>query len=216
MIRKRAAEGKQCVLGLATGSTPVSVYAELVRRHQQEGLSFKNVITFNLDEYYSMKKEAPQSYWRFMHEYLFDHIDIPSANIHIPEWRSCRSDKVGAYCEQYEKAIAEAGGLDLQLLGIGRTGHIGFNEPGSGRDSRTRLIALDKVTRLDAASDFFGEQDVPARAITMGVGTILSAKRVILVAFGEGKAAIVAAAVEGDRLRILSRHHFFRSIPTRK
>ncbi len=196
LIRRRAAEGKSCVLGLATGSTPVSVYAELVRRHQQEGLSFKNVITFNLDEYFTMKKEAIQSYWRFMHEHLFDHIDIPSANIHIPSGE-LHVDKVSAFCEQYEKAIVEAGGIDLQLLGIGRTGHIGFNEPGSGRDSRTRLIALDKVTRLDAASDFFGEQDVPARAITMGVGTILSAKRLILVAFGEGKAAIVAAAVEG-------------------
>jgi glucosamine-6-phosphate deaminase len=196
LIRRRAAEGKQCVLGLATGSTPVSVYAELVRRHQQEGLSFKNVVTFNLDEYFTMKKEAPQSYWRFMHEYLFDHIDIPSANIHIPSGE-LPVDKVSGFCEQYEKAILGAGGIDLQLLGIGRTGHIGFNEPGSGRDSRTRLIALDKVTRLDAASDFFGEQDVPARAITMGVGTILAAKRVILMAFGEGKAAILAAAVEG-------------------
>jgi glucosamine-6-phosphate deaminase len=196
LIRRRAAEGKSCVLGLATGSTPVSVYAELVRRHQQEGLSFKNVITFNLDEYFTMKKEAIQSYWRFMHEHLFDHIDIPSANIHIPSGE-LHVDKVSAFCEQYERAIVEAGGIDLQLLGIGRTGHIGFNEPGSGRDSRTRLIALDKVTRLDAASDFFGEQDVPARAITMGVGTILAAKRLILVAFGEGKAAIVAAAVEG-------------------
>ena len=124
------------------------------------------------------------------------HIDIPSAHVHIPDGE-LPFDKVSAYCEQYEKAIEEAGGMDLQLLGIGRTGHIGFNEPGSGRDSRTRLIALDKVTRLDAASDFFGEQDVPARAITMGVGTILAAKRVILMAFGEGKAAIVAAAVEG-------------------
>jgi glucosamine-6-phosphate deaminase len=195
-IRKRAAEGKSCVLGLATGSTPVSVYAELVRQHQQGGLSFKNVITFNLDEYYPMQKEAPQSYWRFMHEYLFDHVDIPPANIHIPDG-TLPPAQVAAYCEQYEEAIAKAGGLDLQLLGIGRTGHIGFNEPGSGRDSRTRLITLDKVTRLDAASDFFGEQAVPARAITMGVGTILSAKRVILVAFGEGKASIIQAAVEG-------------------
>ena len=196
LIRKRAAEGKNCVLGLATGSTPVSVYAELVRRHQQEGLSFKNVITFNLDEYYPIGKETPQSYWRFMHEHLFNHVDVPSANVHIPDGM-LPFDKVAAYCEQFEKAIREAGGLDLQLLGIGRTGHIGFNEPGSSRESRTRLIALDKVTRLDAASDFFAEQDVPRRAITMGVGTILSAKRVILMAFGEGKAPIVAAAVEG-------------------
>lgn len=196
LIRARAIKGLSCVLGLATGSTPVSVYAELVRLHQQEGLSFKNVITFNLDEYFPMPKDAPQSYWRFMHEHLFDHIDIPSANVHIPDG-TLNDNQLGAYCEQYEKAIQDAGGIDLQILGIGRTGHIGFNEPGSGRDSRTRLITLDKVTRLDAASDFFGEQDVPRRAITMGVGTILAARQVILIAFGEGKAPIVAAAVEG-------------------
>jgi glucosamine-6-phosphate deaminase len=196
LIRGRAAKGLNCVLGLATGSSPVSVYAELVRLHQQEGLSFKNVITFNLDEYYPMLREAPQSYWRFMHEYLFDHIDIPSANIHIPDG-TIPDSQVAAYCEQYENAIRNAGGIDLQVLGIGRTGHIGFNEPGSARDSRTRLITLDKVTRLDAAADFFGEQDVPRRAITMGVGTILDAREVILIAFGEGKAPVVAAAVEG-------------------
>jgi glucosamine-6-phosphate deaminase len=196
LVKLRASQGKTCVLGLATGSTPVSVYAELVRCHQQEGVSFRNVVTFNLDEYYIMPKESLQSYWRFMHEHLFNHIDIPSSNIHIPDG-TLPLDKVGGACEQYEKAILEAGGIDLQLLGVGRTGHIGFNEPGSGRDSRTRLITLDKVTRLDAASDFFGEQDVPSRAITMGVGTILAAKRVILMAFGEGKAPIVAAAVEG-------------------
>jgi glucosamine-6-phosphate deaminase len=196
LIRRRAAEGKNCVLGLATGSTPVSVYAELVRQHKTEGLSFKNVITFNLDEYYSIAKDTPQSYWRFMYEHLFDHVDIPSANVHIPDG-TVPIDKVASYCDQYEKSIRDTGGIDLQLLGIGRTGHIGFNEPGSGRDSRTRLIALDKVTCLDAASDFFGEQDVPRRAITMGVGTILAAKRVILMAFGEGKAPIVSAAVEG-------------------
>ncbi len=197
LIRSRTTTGsRRCVLGLPTGSTPVSVYAELVRLHREEGLSFKNVITFNLDEYYPMNRQALQSYWRFMHEHLFNHIDIPEQNIHIPDG-SLPIEKVAAFCEQYQKKIADAGGLDLQLLGIGRTGHIGFNEPGSGRDSQTRLIALDKVTRLDAASDFFGEQDVPRRAITMGVGTILTAKRVILMAFGEGKAAVVAAAVEG-------------------
>ena len=195
LIRSRSG-AKRCVLGLPTGSTPVSVYAELVRLHRDEGLSFKNVITFNLDEYYPMSRQALQSYWRFMHEHLFNHIDLPTQNIHIPDG-SLPIEKVAAFCEQYQNAIADAGGLDLQLLGIGRTGHIGFNEPGSGRDSQTRLIALDKVTRLDAASDFFGEQDVPRRAITMGVGTILAAKRVLLMAFGEGKAAVIAAAVEG-------------------
>jgi len=196
LIRQRASQGRRCILGLATGSTPVSIYAELVRLHREEGLSFANVETFNLDEYYPMAREAPQSYWRFMHEHLFDHIDIPPDRIHIPDGTLPMED-VAEHCRQYEASIADAGGIDLQILGIGRTGHIGFNEPGSGPQSRTRLIALDKVTRLDAASDFFGEQDVPRRAITMGVGTILAAKQVILLAFGEGKASIVAAAIEG-------------------
>ena len=196
LIRQRAGENRSCVLGLATGSTPVSVYAELVRMHQQDGLSFQNVTTFNLDEYYPMQPTELQSYRRFMQEHLFDHIDIPKSQVHIPDG-TLSLEKVASYCEAYEKAIADAGGLDMQLLGIGRTGHIGFNEPGSGRDSRTRLITLDRVTRQDAASDFFGEEYVPRRAITMGVGTILAARRVVLVAFGEGKAQIVAEAIEG-------------------
>ncbi len=196
LIRTRAAVGKKCVLGLPTGSTPVGVYAELVRLHREEGLSFKNVVTFNLDEYFPMPREELQSYWRFMHEHLFDHVDIDPANVHMPDGRIAM-EAVPAFCSGYERAIADAGGLDLQLLGIGRTGHIGFNEPGSGRESRTRLITLDKMTRLDAASDFFGEEHVPRRAITMGVGTILAARRVVLLAFGENKAQVIAQAVEG-------------------
>ncbi len=196
LIRQKAKEKKKCVLGLATGSTPTGIYAELIRLHKDEGLSFENVVTFNLDEYYPMKPDERQSYRRFMREHLFDHIDIPENQIHIPDG-TIPIERVTQYCDDYEKAIKAAGGIDLQLLGIGRTGHVGFNEPGSSRQSRTRLITLDRVTRMDAASDFFGEQYVPRRAITMGVGSILDAKRIVLVGFGEGKAPVVAKAVEG-------------------
>ena len=196
LIRQRAAEGKNVVLGLATGSTPVGVYNELVRLHQQEGLSFQNVITFNLDEYYPIARHELQSYYRFMHEYLFDHVDILPQNVHIPDG-TIPIDQVSDFCQRYEQAIVEAGGIDVQLLGIGRTGHIGFNEPGSGRNSRTRLITLDRVTRMDASSDFFGEQYVPRRAITMGIGSILAARKIILMSFGEHKAGMIAASVEG-------------------
>jgi glucosamine-6-phosphate deaminase len=197
LIRRKAATGKPAVLGLATGSTPTGVYDELIRLHREEGLSFKNVVTFNLDEYYPMQPASLQSYVRFMREYLFDHIDIPAANIHIPDGTVPR-ERVSEFCAMYEEKIEAVGGIDLQLLGIGRTGHIGFNEPGSKKDSRTRLITLDRVTQLDAASDFFGEENVPRKAITMGVGTILQAKRIVLMAWGEGKANIVRKAVEGN------------------
>ena len=142
LIRERAAEGKQCVLGLATGSTPVNVYAELVRLHQEEGLSLANVVSFNLDEYFPMQPDCLQSYVRFMHEHLFDHVDIPLENIHIPDG-TIDAEQVADYCRQYEAKIESVGGIDIQLLGIGRTGHIGFNEPGSGNESQTRLITLD-------------------------------------------------------------------------
>ncbi|MEP0848520.1 MAG: glucosamine-6-phosphate deaminase, partial [Phycisphaerae bacterium] len=197
LIRRKSASGQRTVLGLATGSTPQGVYAELVRLHRDSGLSFRNVVTFNLDEYWPMQADALQSYRRFMREHLFDHVDIEPCDVHIPDG-TVSLDRAAAYCKEYEQRIRDAGGVDLQLLGIGRTGHIGFNEPGSSRHSRTRLITLDKVTRLDAASDFFGEWNVPRRAITMGVGTILDARRVILLAFGEGKAPIVRAALEGE------------------
>ncbi|RMD69495.1 MAG: glucosamine-6-phosphate deaminase [Bacteroidetes bacterium] len=196
LIRQKQAAGERCVLGLATGSSPVTVYAELVRLHREEGLSFRNVVTFNLDEYYPMQPDALQSYVRFMREHLFDHIDIPSDQIHIPDGTVPR-EKVADYCRWYEDEIRKAGGIDLQLLGIGRTGHIGFNEPGSGRDTRTRLITLDHITIVDAASDFFGEENVPRKAITMGVGTILEAREIVLMAWGEGKAPIIREAVEG-------------------
>lgn len=197
LIRKKQADGEHCVLGLATGSSPTSVYNELVRLHQEEGLSFKNVITFNLDEYFPMEPDALQSYVRFMNEYLFDHIDIDRKNIHIPDG-TLPYELVESFCQQYEQMIKDLGGMDLQILGIGRTGHIGFNEPGSHINSKTRLITLDHITRLDAASDFFGEENVPRRAITMGVGTIMQAKRIILMAWGEGKAKIIGRTVEGE------------------
>ena len=195
LVRERAAAGKTTVLGLATGSTPVGVYDELIRLHREEGVSFQTVVTFNLDEYYPMEPGALQSYHRFMREHLFDHVDIPAEQIHLPDGMLPR-DEILAACGRYEEMIKEAGGIDLQLLGIGRTGHIGFNEPGSTAESRTRLITLDAVTRADAASDFFGESNVPRQAITMGVGSILDAKKVILLAFGEHKAPIVRRAVE--------------------
>ncbi len=196
LIRDRQKENKPCVLGLATGSTPTRVYAELVRMHKEEGLSFKNVHSFNLDEYYPIKPDALQSYVRFMGEHLFNHIDIPKNNIHIPEG-TLSKEKVAEFCREYEKQIDELGGLDIQVLGIGRTGHIGFNEPGSSERSLTRLVTLDQVTRIDAASDFFGEENVPRKAITMGVGSILKARKVYMMAWGEGKAGVIKKAVEG-------------------
>ena len=197
LIRDRAKKKQKAVLGLATGSTPVGVYNELVRMHKEDKLSFKNVITFNLFEYFPMKRVVLQSYHRLLRENLFDHVDIVDKNVHIPDG-TLAIEHVYEQCRKYEKMIEDAGGIDIQLLGIGRTGHVGFNEPGSAKTSRTRLITLDKVTRMDASSDFFGEEHVPRRAITMGVGTILDAKRIILLAFGEHKAKIVADAIEGE------------------
>ena len=196
LIHERAKAGRNVVLGLATGSTPLPVYRELVRLHKEEGLSFRNVITFNLDEYFGLSDNHPESYHQFMWERLFKHVDIPKDNVHVPSGTLSRSE-VYAFCESYEKAIEDAGGLDYQILGIGRTGHIGFNEPGSTRDSITRLVTLDSLTRLDAARDFLGEANVPLYAITMGVGTILKARKLVLMAWGQSKASVVQAAVEG-------------------
>ena len=197
VIREKEASGQRAVLGLATGSTPLGVYRELIRLHRDEGLSFRQVVTFNLDEYYPMAPENPHSYHRFMWEQLFSHIDIDRRNVHIPRGDVERG-KVAAECGAYEQAITKAGGIDLQLLGIGKTGHIGFNEPGSGAESRTRLVTLDTITRRDAAADFFGEENVPREAITMGVATILAARQVAILATGEHKSAIVQRAVEGE------------------
>ncbi|HEU0016605.1 MAG TPA: glucosamine-6-phosphate deaminase [Longimicrobium sp.] len=197
LIRRRNAEGRPAVLGLATGSTPIGIYRELIRLHREEGLDFSNVVTFNLDEYYPMAPDSIHSYHRYMWENLFEHINIPRQNVHVPDGTVPR-ERVEEYCAAYEQAIRDAGGLDFQLLGIGKTGHIGFNEPGSGVESRTRLIALDTVTRRDAAADFFGEDNVPTEAVTMGVATILDAREVALVATGEHKAAVIQRAVEGE------------------
>ncbi len=196
LIERRQAEGRQAVLGLATGSTPVPLYRELVRLHREEGLSFANVVTFNLDEYYGLERHHPESYHRFMCDQLFDHIDIDPDHIHVPDG-TVPPDEILQYCQDYERLIDEAGGIDLQILGIGRTGHIGFNEPGSTRESLTRRITLDRVTRQDAATDFLGVENVPRFAITMGVGTILRARKIVLMAWGENKAGVVAEAVEG-------------------
>ncbi|MBV8378675.1 MAG: glucosamine-6-phosphate deaminase [Verrucomicrobia bacterium] len=199
LMWKRAAEGRTAVLGLATGSTPVKLYRELIRLHRDEGLSFSNVVTFNLDEYYGLPPHHPESYRHFMEVQLFDHVDISPENIHVPDGLISRSEVFG-YCQEYERKILATGGIDVQILGIGRTGHIGFNEPGSGVDSRTRMVALDRLTRRDAARDFRGEENVPAYAITMGVGTILEAKELALLAWGESKAAIVREAIEGPQI----------------
>ncbi|MBI2796800.1 MAG: glucosamine-6-phosphate deaminase [Gemmatimonadetes bacterium] len=197
LIRANAARNRNTVLGLATGATPIGVYRELIRMHRAGELSFASVVTFNLDEYWPMPADRIHSYHRFMRENLFDHVDIAPANIHLLDGTVAR-DGVDAACAAYEAAIAAAGGIDFQILGIGKTGHIGFNEPGSGAASRTRLVHLDNVTRRDAAADFFGEDNVPREALTMGVATILDAREIAILATGEHKSAIVRRAVEGD------------------
>lgn len=185
------------MLGLATGSTPKLLYAELVRLHKQEALSFKNVIAFNLDEYYPIEKDALQSYNRFMRTQLFDKVDIDSANCFIPDGEVPK-EKIKEHCSECEKQIVVAGGIDLQILGIGVNGHIGFNEPGSSIYSKTRLVNLDNSTRLANAYEFAGMTDVPRLALTMGISTILKAKKIILMGWGNQKAPVIQKAVEGD------------------
>jgi glucosamine-6-phosphate deaminase len=197
LIRQKQKAGSFAILGLATGATPIGVYAELVRMHKEENLSFENVITFNLDEYFPMQPESAQSYVKFMGENLFDHIDIEKNNIHIPNGK-LEKEQIASFCLEYERKIEALGGLDLQVLGIGRTGHIGFNEPGSAPNSGTRLVTLDDLTRRDAARDFGGKENVPTKAITMGIGTIFKAKEIILMAWSKKKASIIKKAVEGE------------------
>ena len=182
------------VLGLATGSTPEGLYAELVRMHKEEGLDFSQVTTFNLDEYVGLPDDHPQSYHYFMKEKLFKHVNIPPQNIHIP---SGTTRNHVAFCEWYERRIKECGGIDLQILGIGADGHIAFNEPGSSLGSRTRIKTLAQQTIKDNARFFEKESDVPIYAITMGVGTILEARRLLLLASGKNKAKAVRDAIEG-------------------
>lgn len=195
LIREKQSKNEPCILGLATGSTPKTLYAELVRMHKDEGLSFKNVITFNLDEYYPIEKDALQSYNHYMHRLLFNHIDIDPKNIHIPDGELEKS-LIKAHCADYDQKIEDAGGIDLQVLGIGNNGHIGFNEPGSGIHSRTRLITLDNSTRLANSFEFANISEVPRMAITIGMSTILKSRQIILLAWGQGKAEIVQKAVE--------------------
>ena len=197
LIRQNNSAGRPTVLGLATGSTPVGLYRELIRLHKEAGLDFSRVITFNLDEYYPMAPDDDHAYHLWMQETLFRHINVKPENIHIPDGMTPATD-LDEYCARYEQQIRRAGGIDLQILGIGRSGHIGFNEPGSTRHSRTRPVTLDPVTRRDAAGDFFGEENVPHQALTMGVGTILEARKIAIMAFGEHKAPIVRKAVETD------------------
>jgi glucosamine-6-phosphate deaminase len=193
LIQLRSKSGKSTVLGLATGSTPLPLYAELIRLHRKDGVSFRSVITFNLDEYEGLGPTHPQSYRFFMEENLFRHLDISAVNIHIPDGLAKDPAK---NCADYEAAIRDAGGIDLQILGIGRTGHIGFNEPPSAADSRTRWVHLNEVTRRDN-SVFFGDlAQVPHGALTMGVATILEARRVELIAFGEAKSEIIRRAMK--------------------
>jgi glucosamine-6-phosphate deaminase len=196
-IKQKQEDNEHIVLGLATGSSPIKVYNELVRIHKEEGLSFYNVITFNLDEYYPMKPDADQSYFKFMYEYLFNHVDVKPENIHIPNG-NLPIEYVEAHCQEYDKKIDFYGGIDIQILGIGRTGHIGFNEPGSWLNSRTRLVKLDHLTRKDAIKDFGKEEDVPYRAITMGISTIMKAKQIFIMAWGSHKSEISQKAIEGD------------------
>lgn len=197
IIQRKEELNEPCVLGLATGSSPIKVYEELVRLHKEEGLSFANVVTFNLDEYYPMDKNNIQSYWHFMHEHLFDHVNIAPQNINIPDG-NVSSEDLQQYCIDYEMKIKDYGGLDFQLLGIGRTGHIGFNEPGSHVNSGTRSITLDHLTRVDAASSFLGIDNVPRKAITMGIGTVKHAKRIVLLGWGISKAEIIKKTIEGE------------------
>lgn len=202
LIRERAAEGKKCVLGLVAGSTAVGVYENLVWLHKEEKLSFKNVIVFNINEYYKIEKDELQSHYRYLHEYLFNEVDILQENIHLIPGDIDKKDIAG-FCADYEKKMREVGGIDLQLLGLDGRGQIGANEPGSMFNSRTRLITMDYSTRMGAASNFFGEENVPDHCITMGLSTIMEARKIILMAWGEGKAKTVKKLIEGDVTEML-------------
>lgn len=197
LIKEKQQTNSICILGLATGSSPIKVYEELIRLHKEDNLSFKNVVTFNLDEYFPMQHDDIQSYHYFMNEYLFKHIDILPENINIPNGE-CTVEESHVLCTQYEEKIKKLGGIDFQLLGIGRTAHIGFNEPGSHQNSTTRMVTLDHVTRSDAAGSFLGMENVPKKAVTMGISTVLEARRIVLLAWGQNKAEVVQQTIEGD------------------
>lgn len=190
LVRKKP----DCVIGFATGSTPLGLYKELIRMHKEEGLDFSKITTFNLDEYVGLPPEHPQSYHYFMWENLFNHINVNPSNVYIPMGMA---DDIDAFCEWYENKIKEVGGIDLQILGIGANGHIAFNEPGSSLGSRTRIKTLTEKTRQDNARFFSSMDEVPKYAITMGVGTIMEARRLLLLASGTSKAEAIRATVEG-------------------
>lgn len=182
------------VLGLATGNTPLMMYRELVRMHKEQGLDFSQVTTFNLDEYVGLPPEHPASYHAFMWDNFFSHVNVQRERVHIPDGLSSH---IPAFCRKYEEEIAASGGIDLQVLGIGSDGHIGFNEPSSSLASRTRIKTLTAETRRDNAEAFGSPDKVPFHVITMGVGTIMDARQVVILAFGGRKADAIAAAVEG-------------------
>ena len=194
MIADVVKEDPRCVLGLATGSTPIGTYKELIRMHKKEKLDFSQVVTYNLDEYVGLNPKHNQSYWYFMYHNLFKHINIRMENVNVP---SGTSDDVDAFCEWYDEQIEAAGGIDIQLLGIGGNGHIAFNEPGTAVFSRTNWVRLDKGTIADNARFFKSINDVPKYAVTMGIGTILEARKVLMLANKESKADAIAASVEG-------------------
>jgi len=196
LIREKEKNKERCVLGLSTGKSPLKLYAELIRMHQEEGLSFRNVVAFNLDEYYPIERSAKQSYYRFMKENLFSHVDIDPKNCFIPSGELPKNE-MKTFCSEYEQAIADAGGIDLQILGIGSNGHIGFNEPGSSRFSKTRVTPLENSTRLSNAGDFESVTQVPRLSVTMGISTILKSKKIILMAWGSNKATAIQKSLEG-------------------
>ena len=202
LIKEKNSNAEKCVLGLSTGSSPISVYKELVRLHKNEGLTFRNGVTFNLDEYSDINKDDINSYHFYMYENLFNKIDILEENINIPK-SNLNKKSMRSYCAKYEKKIIDLGGIDLQLLGIGQTGHIGFNEPGSHINSQTRFVSLNHITRSDAARAFNGIENVPETAITMGIKTILDAKRILLLAWGINKSEIIQKTIEGEVSSIL-------------
>ncbi|MEG1935564.1 MAG: 6-phosphogluconolactonase, partial [Rikenellaceae bacterium] len=197
-IRTKASKGKKCVLGLSTGLSPMGVYRELVRMHKEDGLSFQNVVAFTLDEFYPMTKDALNSRSKTLKEELLDHIDILPENVHLVDGSST-IEGASSYCKDYEQQIELAGGLDLMMLGIGTAGQIGFNEPGTHKNSKTRLVALANRTRMTLSSSFFaGADTIPSSAVTLGISTILNAKKVLVFAWSEEKAEAVAKMVEGE------------------
>ena len=196
-IKKRASEGRMLVLGLPTGSTPVPFFRELCRYHVEEGLSFSNLICFQLDEYYQLPEDSIHSYANFLRREFYSQVDVAEENIHSLDG-NVEEDELYNYCAAFETKIAEVGGIDIQLLGVGRSGHVGFNEPGSPASTTTRAVTLDKLTRIDAAEEFLGLERVPAKALTMGIETIMKARKIIIMAWGKAKAQIVKDSIEGD------------------